>query len=226
MTGSPPGLPTSSPSGADAPLGERLAAWLEELDLTGQLTAAGLPTFARGDDGAVEWTDPLTGRVLADDQLEQLDRLLHEEGSEPEHAVPVALVLMARQARLREQLLAGAWLGYDELAGRRGTSLNATRFAVHKAADEHRLLVVATEQRAVVPAFQLDASGQPRAELAAVLGPLLTAGMDPWRAWAWLTQPAALLGGLVPEQAVLDPDDAALVAYAAARLAERVTARP
>lgn len=210
----------------DTPLGERLAAWLEGLDLTGQLAAAGLPTFVRGDDGVPVWTDPLTGRALGDDQLEQLDRLLHEEGSEPEHAVPVALVLMARQARLREELLASPWSGYEELARVRGTSLNATRFAVHKAADEHRLLVVATEQRTVVPAFQLDPAGEPRAELAPVLQPLLAAGMDPWRAWAWLTRPAALLGGLVPERAVLDPADAALVAHAADRLAERVTARP
>lgn len=214
-------------SGYDAPLSERLASWLEDLDLTGQLTAAGLPTFVRdAPDGLAVWTDPLTGSPLAADQLEQLDRLLHEEGTEPEHAVPVALVLMARQARLREELLASPWLGYEALARVRGASVNATRFAVHKAAGDHRLLVAATGLRTVVPAFQLDATGQLRPDLAGVLAPLLAAGMDPWRAWAWLTQPAALLGGLVPEQAVLDTQDAALVRHAAVRLAERVTARP
>ena len=46
--------------------------------------------------------------------------------------------------------------------------------------------------------------------------------MDPWRAWAWLTEPAALLGGLVPEQAAADPDDADLARHAAVRLAEKV----
>ncbi|WP_341925374.1 hypothetical protein [Nocardioides psychrotolerans] len=210
----------------DAPLGERLASWLEDLDLTGQLAAAGLPTFERDEGGRALWTDPLTGSPLAADQLEELDRLLHEQGAEPEHAVPVALVLMARQARLREELLGSAWFGYEELAQVRGASVNATRFAVHKAGTDHRLLVLATDLRTVVPAFQLDESGEPRPELAPVLGPLLAAGMDPWRAWAWLTQPAALLGGLVPEQAARDTDDAALVQHAAVRLAERVTARP
>ena len=209
-----------------AGLGERLASWLQELDLTGQLAGAGLPTFVRDADGAAFWTDPLTGLPLADDQVEQLHRLLHSEGTEPEHAVPVALVLMARQARLREELLASPWYGYEELARLRGTSVNATRFAVHKAGADHALVVVATEQRTVVPAFQLNATGGPRDELAPVLAPLLAAGMDPWRAWAWLTQPAALLGGLVPEQAVRDPADAELVGHAALRLAERVTARP
>ena len=213
----------------DLGLGERLAAWLEDLDLTGQLAAAGLPTFVRdagGAGGAAAWTDPLTGQSLTEDQLVELDRLLHDEGTEPEHAVPVALVLMARRARLREELLASGWLDYEDLAELRRTSVNATRFAVHKAAEQHRLLVVSTEQRTVVPAFQLDATGETRPELVPVLQPLLAAGMDPWRAWAWLTQPAALLGGLVPEQAALDAEDAALVRHAAVRLAERVTARP
>lgn len=209
-----------------APLGERLAAWLEGLDLTGQLAAAGLPTFERDEAGRAVWTDPLTGSPLASDQLEELDRLLHEQGAEPEHAVPVALVLMARQARLREELLGSAWFGYEELAQVRGASVNATRFAVHRAGTDHRLLVLASDLRTVVPAFQLDESGEPRPELAPVLAPLLAAGMDPWRAWAWLTRPAALLGGLVPEQAARDADDAALVQHAAVRLAERVTARP
>ena len=59
-----------------------------------------------------------------------------------------------------------------------------------------------------------------------MLEPLLAARMDPWRAWAWLTQPAGLLGGLVPETAAADPATADLVAHAAVRLAERVAATP
>lgn len=218
--------PASDPHDAPAPgsgdLAERLAAWLEELDLVPHLAAAGLPSFRRDDEGRARWTDPGTGLPLSADQLHQLDRLLHSEGSEPEHAVPVPLLLIARQARLRAELLASHWLTYETLAERRGTSLEGTRFAVHKAANEHRLLVVAAEERSLVPAFQLDGGGEVRAELVPVLRPLLTAGMDPWRAWAWLTQPAALLGGEVPERAAARPEDADLVAYAAARLAERV----
>ena len=137
----------------------------------------------------------------------------------------MSLVLIARHARLREELLASPWFTYETLAELRGASVDATRFAVHKAGNEHRLLVVPAGDRTLVPAFQLTADGEPRADLAAVLAPLLAAGMDPWRAWAWLTQPAALLGGEVPERAAADPANADLAAVAATRLAERVADR-
>jgi hypothetical protein len=202
--------------------GERLARWLDDLGLAPHLADAGLPTFERDADGRARWTDPRTGLPLDADQLEQLDRLLHQEGSEPEHAVPVPLLLIARQARVRQELLDTPWLTYETLAELRGASVNATRFAVHKAQDAHRLLVVATESGTVVPAFQLTPDGEPRPDLAPVIAPLLAAGMDPWRAWAWLTQPVGLLGGQVPQLLVADPDEADLVRHAAVRLAERV----
>jgi hypothetical protein len=202
--------------------GEHLARWLDGLGLTPHLADAGLPTFERDDEGRARWSDPRTGLRLDADQLEQLDRLLHQEGSEPEHAVPVPLLLIARQARVRQELLDTAWLTYETLGALRGTSVNATRFAVHKAQDAHRLLVVATETGTVVPAFQLTAAGEPRPDLEPVLAPLLAAGMDPWRAWAWLTQPVGLLGGQVPERLAADPAEADLVRHAALRLAERV----
>ncbi len=200
---------------------ERLAAWLEGLDLVPHLAEAGLPTLGRAPDGRAVWTDPGTGEPLDADQLDQLERLLRQQGSEPEHAVPVALVLLARQARLREELLATPTHTYATLADLRGVELNTARFQVHKAAAAHRLLLVAPEGRTVVPAFQLTSDGQPRADLLPVLEPLLAAGTDPWRAWAWLTQPAALLGGAVPERVVVDPAEAELVRRAAVRLAQR-----
>lgn len=193
--------------------GDRLAAWLEELGLADELAEAGLPTYTRDADGHAVWTEP--------DRLAELERELRSVGDEPEHAVPVGLVVLARQARLRTQLLATLWHTYESLAEVRGTSVDATRFAVHKAASEHRLLVVPVEDRAVVPAFQLGVDGELRPELGPVLAPLLGARMDPWRAWAWLTQPAALTLGQAPERAaVADPD---LVRVAAERLAERLT---
>lgn len=204
-------------------LGERLAAWLEGLGLASHLGATGLPTVHRDPDGTARWTDPGTGAPLTLDQLEQLDRLLHSDGSDPRHAVPVQLLQVARTARLREELLASPWFTYKTLGRLRGTSVDATRFAVHRAAAEHRLLVVAADERTLVPGFQLTAHGDLRPELAPVLGPLLAAGMDPWKAWAWLTQPAGLLGGLVPEQAAADPAEADVVQRAAERLAEKVT---
>jgi hypothetical protein len=193
---------------------ERLATWLEGLGLADHLAEAGLPTFTRDDEGRAVWTEP--------DRVEELDRLLRSEGSEPEHAVPVGLVLIARQARLRAALLETPWFGYETLAAVRGASVDATRYAVHKAEQTHRLVVVAVEGRAVVPAFQLTDEGEVRPDIAPLLEPLLAAGMDPWRVWAWLTQPAALTLGRAPEEAVTDPEMTDLVRHAAVRLAERV----
>lgn len=189
--------------------GDQLATWLEDLGLAGALAEAGLPTFTRDEAGRAVWTEP--------DRVAELDRLLHSEGEDPEHAVPVGLVVLARQARLRAELLATPWHTYETLGELRGTSVDATRFAVHKAAAEHRLLVVPVEERSVVPAFQLGPDGELRPELAPVLAPLLRARIDPWRAWVWLTQPAALTLGQAPERA--DPE---LARVAAERLAERV----
>lgn len=203
-------------------LGERIAAWLEGLDLAPHLAAAGLPTFERTAQGQAVWTDPATGDPMTSEQLEALDVLLHAEGDDPAYAVPVSLVQVARQARLRNELLAGTWFSYETLAELRGTSIDAARFMIHKTGSLHRLLVVDHEGRVLVPAFQITPEGEPRPDLAPVLQPLLAAGMDPWKAWIWLTQPAALLGGLLPEQAAADPDTADLVVHAAVRLAERV----
>lgn len=201
--------------------GERLASWLEGLGLTEHLAEAGLPVLDRDADGRAVWTDPGTRRPMSGEQLAELERLLRQDGSEPEHAVPVSLVQLARRARVRQALLASPWHTYETLAEVRGASVDATRFAVHKAASTHRLLVVANDERRLVPAFQLTEAGEVRAELVAVLEPLLAAGADPWHVWGWLTQPAGLLGGLVPEQAAADPEHADVVLHAAVRLAER-----
>jgi hypothetical protein len=196
--------------------GDRLADWLESLGLANALAEAGLPTFTRDADGRAVWSEP--------DQVEQLDRLLHGQGSEPEHAVPVGLVLVARQARLRAALVETSWFGYETLAEVRGASVDATRYAVHKAERTHRLLVIAVEGGVMVPAFQLTDDGEVRSDIAPLLEPLLSAGMDPWRAWSWLTQPAALTLGRAPAEAVGDPELTDLVLHAAVRLAERVRA--
>jgi hypothetical protein len=203
-------------------LGERLASWLEGLGLASYLPAAGLPVLDRDAEGRAVWTDPGTRRPMTDEQLAEVERLLRQDGSEPEHAVPVSLVQLARRAKVREQLLASAWFTYETLAEVRGASAEATRFAVHKAASEHRLLVVAADKRTLVPGFQLTEGGEVRAELVPVLEPLLASRMDPWQVWGWLTQPAALLGGQVPERAAADPAEADVVMHAAVRLAERL----
>lgn len=203
-------------------LGERLATWLEGLGLSDQLAAAGLPTYDRAD-GVVTWREPGTSEPLDAERLADLDRQLRAQGDDPAHAVPVALVRLRREARVRAELLDGGWLDYAGVAALRGVSLNAARFAVHKAAERRTLLLVQHEGAILVPTFQLDEAGEVRAELLTVLEPLL-ASVDPWRAWIWLTTPAGLLGGAVPHEAARDPEELPYVQRAAVALAERARA--
>lgn len=139
-----------------------------------------------------------------------------------QYDVDLGQLLRDRHQQLRTELIATDWLDYAALAEVRGATLDATRYAVHKAAQQHQLLVVPVDDGVVVPAFQLAAEGVARPELVPLLELLLGAGMDPWRAWAWLTQPAALTLGRAPEEAVTDPEMTDLVRHAAARLAEHV----
>jgi hypothetical protein len=199
--------------------GEQLASWLEGLGLADQLAAAGLPTYDRTD-GVVLWREPGTVEPLGADRLAELDRQLRAQGEDPAHAVPVALVRLRRESRLRQELLDGGWLDYAGVAELRGVSVNAARFAVHKAAERRTLLLVQHEGAVLVPRFQLDATGQVRAELLVVLETLLVA-VDPWRAWIWLTTPAGLMGGAVPHEAARDAEELPIVQRAAVALAER-----
>ena len=59
-----------------------------------------------------------------------------------------------------------------------------------------------------------------------VLNPLLASGMDPWRIWGWLCEPAALLGGLVPTEAAGDPEQVEVVIAAAQALGRTSTSGP
>lgn len=212
-----PDLP--APPGDD--LAGRLASWLEGLGLADQLAAAGLPTYDRDAAGVVHWRDPATGEPLPPDRLTELDGLLRSVGDDPAHAVPIALVRLRRESRVRGALLDGGWLDYAGVARLRGVSVNAARFALHKAAERRAVLLVPHEGATLVPAFQLDDEGQVRGELLAVLEPMLAAGVDPWRAWVWLTTPAGLLGGAVPHEAARDDEELPLVQRAAVALAER-----
>jgi hypothetical protein len=205
-------------------LAGRLASWLEGLGLADQLGPAGLPTYERDAGGVAHWREPATGEPLGADGLAELDRLLRSVGDDPAHAVPIALVRLRRESRLRAELLDGGWLGYAEVGRLRGVSENAARFALHKAAERRAVLLVQHEGATLVPTFQLDEQGEVRSELLAVLEPLLAAGVDPWRAWIWLTTPAALLGGAVPHEAARDAEELPLVQHAAVALAERARA--
>ncbi len=217
--------PDPGPHREAADVGERLAGWIDDLGLTGHLGAAGLPVVHRTPDGRAVWIDPATGEPLAADDVARLDRELRRQGEDPQHAVPVALVRLRRLADLRDRLLASPCFTYDTLAAVRDASTEATRLEVVRAAAARRLLVVSAGERRLVPAFQLGEDGEPRPDLVPLVEPLLAAGMDPWRVWGWLTQPVALLGGLVPERAAADPQQADLARRAADRLAQRVAGR-
>ncbi|MGN0063796.1 MAG: hypothetical protein ACI379_06100 [Nocardioides sp.] len=211
-------------SGLDT-LGDRLADWLDGLGLLGHLAEAGLPTVQRNCSGEAVWRDPATGDTLTREQLLELDALLHQEGDEPAHAVPVALLQLARRAQVRQQLMETPTHTYESLAALRGTSVEGTRFWVHKSAPKHELLVVPVQEgeaeRTVVPAFQLTPAGDVRPELAEILAVLGASPLDAWAVWGWLALPAALLGGDVPERLATDPEELALVQHAARRLAAR-----
>lgn len=200
---------------------ERLAAWLDGLGLVEQLEAEGMLRLQRDPSGGVVWLDAGTGAPLQSDELDRVERLFRSHGEDPTHGVPVPLVQAAHLARVRRELLASDWLTYDSLAELRGTSPEATRFAVTRAVSEHRLLAVPSEVALLVPAFQLDPTGSTRPELLPLLEPLLASGLDTWRIWAWLTRPAALLGGLVPAEAATAAETAEDAAAAARALATR-----
>lgn len=210
---------TPSPE-TTAALGETLAVWLESLGLVEGLKGAGLPTMVRDCHGRATWRDPGTGEALTHQQLEDLDRMLHDNGDEPAHGVPIALVQLVHRARVRAELLTTEVHTYETLAALRGESVPHTRFDVHKASGRGELLVVPQEEGdSLVPAFQLDRAGRIRPELVPVLQALASPTADAWATWGWLTRPAALLSGGVPEQVVRDPEEAPLVAYAASKLA-------
>lgn len=200
---------------------ERLATWLGGLGLVEHLAESGMLRLERDDTGRARWLDARSGEELDADRLAQVEALFRAHGDDPTHGVPVPLVQAAHLARVRRELLDSDWLTYETLAERRGESTDATRFAVTRAVNEHRLLAVPTDLALLVPAFQLDDAGAVRPELLPLLEPLLAAGTDPWRVWGWLTRPAALLGGEVPARAAADPETAPDAAAAARALAQR-----
>jgi hypothetical protein len=113
---------------------------------------------------------------------------------------PATLAQAQRLAIQRDALLATAVLTYDTLQDLRGDRMeSSTRTWVARARARHALFTVTYLGRALVPAFQLDAQGQPRPDLQPLLSILLDAGIDGWPLWTWLTSPTSLLSGQSPE---------------------------
>ncbi|KQP83543.1 hypothetical protein ASF35_00665 [Aeromicrobium sp. Leaf291] len=105
------------------------------------------------------------------------------------------------QARLLES---GA-LDLEALRSRRDDSSIATTAAWARSQGS-AVLVLVDAGGPVYPAFQFTDTGDLRPELSPHVALLRDAGLSPWMTWAWLTEPAALLSGHIPEQVLVsDP---------------------
>jgi hypothetical protein len=136
---------------------------------------------------------------------------------------PASVAQAQQQATIRNKLLATPCYSYKTLALVRNENANATRTTVGRWVRAARAFTVGVNGRTVIPAFQLTDDGQPREDLAPLLKPLTEAGLGSWQMWAWMTQPAGLLSGLVPAEAAANPETCARAAHAAERLAARTT---
>ncbi len=111
-----------------------------------------------------------------------------------------ALIQAERLATRRASLLAQPTYSYEELGDLIGIdSTSSVRTWLHRRRQERSLFSVTQSGRTVIPAFQFDPEGRPRADLRPLLEALLAGGVDGWQLWAWLTSPSNLLSGEVPE---------------------------
>ncbi len=159
--------------------------------------------------------------VAADRRGAQLERVV--EALLPAEVPSAAAVWHAqRSAEARLALVSehGAWTA-AELAERAGSTA-ANRSALASSwRGTGRAIGVEWNGRVVFPAFQFNAVGQPRPEIASVLMRLRSAGLDDWQAALWFVNPTGWLDDRRPVD-VLDQDPGA-VAAAAARFHDRPT---
>jgi hypothetical protein len=114
---------------------------------------------------------------------------------------PATVAQAQRLAGHRSALLGTPALTHAALRELRGDSReSSTRTWLSRRKDADELFTVSHNGRTLVPAFQLDADAQPRAELQPVLAALAAAGVQGWSLWTWLTSPSSLLSGGVPER--------------------------
>jgi hypothetical protein len=134
---------------------------------------------------------------------------------------PATLAQAQRLANRRAALLATPVLTHESLRELRGdTKVSTTRTWVTRRRDAHALFTVTHNGRTLIPAFQLDQHGQPRAELQPILSILLEAGIHGWQLWTWLTTPTSFLSKGVPEHVARTEPDRVL------RAAKRFAASP
>lgn len=131
---------------------------------------------------------------------------------------PATLTQAQRLATHRDALLATPVLTYETLSELRGDkSVSSTRTWLARRRDDHALFTVNYTGRTLIPAFQLDARGEPRPELRPILSALHEGGVQGWSLWTWLTKPTSFLSGSVPEEVART--DPARALHAAERFA-------
>lgn len=114
---------------------------------------------------------------------------------------PASLAQAQRLAARRDALLATSAYTHESLREARGDNReSSTRTWLARRKDARELFTLKHEGRTVIPAFQLDPSGEPRPELQPVLQTLIDAGVQGWSLWTWLTSSTSLLSGGVPEE--------------------------
>jgi len=123
----------------------------------------------------------------------------------------------ARAALLREW---GAWSA-AELADRAGSSASNRAALASAWRTSGRVVGVEWRGRTIFPAFQFTADGQPRPELAGILGHLRRAGMSDWQTALWFATETGWLDDRRPIDVLDDEPDA--VEAAAAGFDERPT---
>jgi len=100
---------------------------------------------------------------------------------------------------LQARLLESAVLDLEALRSQRRDP-NTAATADWARAQGSAALVLADAGGPVYPTFQFTDTGDLRPELAPHVAVLQDAGLSPWKIWEWLTEPAALLSGDIPEQ--------------------------
>ena len=180
--------------------GSELDETFEQLNLIRDLQAHDV---VHSDDLTATLSQPveLVGKLQAERTQAVRDELLQVLTSREVSLIPPATLIQAqRLAAHRDALLATPVFTHETLSELRGNARpSSTRTWLTRRRDEHALFTVNVKGTTVIPAFQLDESGEPRPELQPIVSALQEGGIEGWSLWTWLTKPTSFLSGGIPE---------------------------
>lgn len=143
-------------------------------------------------------------RTIVKEQLQERsslsNRLAHAYLSRTVQLVPEATQRQARRnvafrARLMEEEGAET---YASLAILRGSSQSTARTWVARHREKLNMFTVEVEGKTLIPKVQLTERGKLKSGVAALVTPLMKAGIGSWGLWSWLTAPTGLLSDEIP----------------------------